>query len=69
MKKWEKPEDIRVATIYYKPSRNQTARVPNYFIRESNEWIMFPHELEGLTLDEIQNTFGAELANLLSSHL
>lgn len=63
------PEDIRVATIYYKPSRNQTARVPNYFIRESNEWIMFPHELEGLTLDEIQNTFGAELANLLSSHL
>ena len=62
------PEDIRVATIYYKPTRNKTTRVPNYFISESDEWIVFPHELEGLTLPEIEKVFGPELVDLISSH-
>jgi len=48
------PEDIRVAVPYYKPSRNQTSREPEFVVHETSEWIKFPHSLEGLEVDEIQ---------------
>lgn len=48
------PEDIRVAVPYYKPERNRTARVPDYFLHETSQWIKFPHSLEGLSEDEIR---------------
>nr|MEE4268747.1 phosphoribosyltransferase family protein [Candidatus Krumholzibacteria bacterium] len=48
------PEDIRVAVPYYKPSRNQTARKPDFVVHETTEWIKFPHSLEGLSVEEIR---------------
>jgi len=48
------PEEIRVAVPYYKPSRNQTAIVPDYFLHETERWIKFPYSLEGLSRQEIQ---------------
>ena len=47
------PADIRVAVPYYKPNRNQTNRVPDYYVHETDLWLKFPHSLEGLTPDEI----------------
>ncbi len=47
------PHDIRVAVPYYKPTRNQTERVPDYYLHETARWIKFPHSLEGLTGEEI----------------
>ena len=47
------PGDIRIATPWYKPSKNKTGRVPNYFIHETAQWLVFPHELTGLTDDEV----------------
>jgi len=47
------PHDIRIATVYYKPGNNQTDRVPDYFIHETDQWLVFPHELNGLTPGEI----------------
>ena len=47
------PHEIRVAVPFYKPSRNLTDRVPDYYLHETEEWIKFPHSLEGLTTDEI----------------
>jgi len=47
------PHDIRVAVPYYKPSRNQTGREPDYYIHETEAWIKYPHSLEGLTRSEI----------------
>ena len=47
------PEDIRVAVPYYKPTRNQTELVPDYYLHETERWIKFPHSLEGLTDAEI----------------
>ena len=44
---------IRVATPYYKPARNQTGRVPDYYLHETEQWLVFPHELEGLSIEEI----------------
>jgi hypothetical protein len=48
------PETVRIATVYYKPSRNKTNLAPDYFVHEVDEWLVFPHELRGLTDDEIR---------------
>jgi hypoxanthine phosphoribosyltransferase len=47
------PRDIRVATAWFKPQYNLTDIVPDYYIHETNQWLVFPHELEGLTREEI----------------
>jgi hypoxanthine phosphoribosyltransferase len=47
------PKDIRVACPYYKPKNTKVPMKPDYFIHESDEWLVFPHELSGLTPDEI----------------
>jgi len=48
------PEDVRVAVPWYKPSRNETDLVPDYFLRETDEWLVFPHELDALTPEELR---------------
>lgn len=45
--------DIRVATAYYKPTRNKTNLNPDFFVHETDKWLIFPHELKGLTREEI----------------
>jgi hypoxanthine phosphoribosyltransferase len=47
------PSSIRVATTYYKPSRNRTKLLPDYYIRATDDWLVFPHEVQGLTREEI----------------
>lgn len=47
------PREIRIATAYFKPGNNHTDRVPDYFIHETDAWLVFPHELNGLTREEI----------------
>lgn len=59
------PKDIRVATVYYKPSRNKTSRVPNYYIHETDKWIVFPHELEDMSIDDIRSVMGNEIADTI----
>ena len=45
--------DIKVATPYYKPGKNKTDRKPDFYIHETEKWLVFPHELAGLTKEEI----------------
>ena len=47
------PGVIRVATVYYKPGKRKVDLIPDYFIHETEEWLVFPHELEGLTREEV----------------
>lgn len=47
------PGTIRIATPWFKPSKNETNLIPDYYLHETDEWIVFPHELDGLTFDEI----------------
>ena len=47
------PDDIRIAVPYYKPSRNQTDREPDYYLHETAAWLKYPHSLEGLSVDEV----------------
>jgi hypothetical protein len=58
------PKEIRIATPWYKPGNNKTGVVPHYYINESNEWLVFPHELAGLSKEEIKQG-KSELANIL----
>ena len=46
--------DIKVATPYFKPTKNKTERKPDFYLNETDEWLVFPHELDGLTIDEIK---------------
>ena len=48
------PEDIRVAVPWFKPSRNETDTIPDYYLRETSEWLVFPHELDALTPEELR---------------
>jgi hypoxanthine phosphoribosyltransferase len=58
--------EIKIATAYFKPQKNQTGREPDYYIHETESWLVFPHELEGLSLQEIKK-FKPELSNLIDN--
>jgi hypoxanthine phosphoribosyltransferase len=47
------PERMRTATVYFKPSRNRTSIRPDYYVRTTDDWLVFPHEVQGLTREEI----------------
>jgi hypoxanthine phosphoribosyltransferase len=47
------PEQYRIATVYYKSSRNRSSLLPDYYVLDTDKWLVFPHELVGLTEQEI----------------
>ncbi len=44
----------KIATVYYKPDKNETNIEPDYYAIADNRWIVFPHELESLTDEELR---------------
>ena len=59
------PEDMRVAVPWYKPDRNETDLVPDYFVHETAEWLVCPHELDALTPEELER-HRPEIANIVA---
>lgn len=47
------PGDLRLAVPFYKPAHNQTGRVPDYYLHETDNWLVLPYELTGLSDEEI----------------
>ncbi|MBU2883113.1 hypoxanthine phosphoribosyltransferase [Psychrosphaera sp. B3R10] len=47
------PKDIRIACPWFKPKNCQVDIVPDYYVQQSDEWLVFPHELSGLTAEEL----------------
>ncbi len=62
------PRDIRVAVPYYKPTRNQTAITPDYYLHETARWLKYPYSLEGLSVEEIK-THRPEIYAIIGKHL
>lgn len=62
------PTDIRVAVPWYKPSKNQTDIIPNYYLHETEKWLKFPYSLEGLSEQEIREN-RPEIYNIIKSAL
>lgn len=50
----DRTEHVKVATLYYKKREEAEGVVPDFYWRETSGWIVFPHELCGLTDDEIR---------------
>ena len=46
------PADIRVASVWYRPTP-RTLRTPDYFVHETDDWLVLPYELSGLARDEV----------------
>lgn len=62
------PQEIRVAVPYFKPGRNVTRRRPDYFLHETDQWLKYPHSLEGLTPAEVAQ-HRPELYEIIEPHL
>ncbi|MFT4530248.1 MAG: hypoxanthine phosphoribosyltransferase [Thalassolituus oleivorans] len=62
------PHDIRIAVPYFKPARNRTNRVPDYYLYETDAWLKYPHSLEGLSTEEIRDN-RPELYNIIKDCL
>ena len=50
-----------LATPWYKPGNNATTRVPDFYLHETDRWLVFPHEVTGLSEDELATGKGALL--------
>ena len=50
------PEDTRVGVVWYRPVAGRPA--PEYFVNETDRWLVLPYEFSGLSLDDIRNHKG-----------
>ena len=60
------PEDTRVAVPWFKPSRNETDIVPDYYVHETADWLVFPHELDALSPEELRRS-RPEISKIIES--
>jgi hypoxanthine phosphoribosyltransferase len=47
------PEQVRIATAYFKPARNRSSLMPDFYVKATDQWLVFPHEVDGLSREEI----------------
>ncbi|MCH7509647.1 MAG: phosphoribosyltransferase [Proteobacteria bacterium] len=47
------PHDIRVAAVWYRPTA-RTIKPPDFYLHEIDDWLVLPHELTGLGVEEIK---------------
>ncbi len=57
------PKDIRIATVWFRPTE-KTLQTPEYYVRETSDWLVLPYELSGFSVDELQRN-RPELADLI----
>lgn len=48
------PKKVKVATVWNKPGHSRTGQAPDYFLYETEDWLVLPYELKGLTMDEVR---------------
>ena len=48
------PHDVRIAVPFYRSSQNQTNRVPDFYLHDTDKWLVLPYELTGLSEQEIR---------------
>lgn len=47
------PEQVKIATLWQRPSFNATPLQPDFVLHHTEDWLVFPYELSGLTSAEI----------------
>ena len=48
------PKEVRVATLWQRPSYKAVDIKPDFVLHQTEDWLVFPYEMSGLTLDEIK---------------
>ena len=48
------PNEVKVAALWHRPSHDKTGLQPDYTLHTTQNWLVFPYELNGLTQEEIQ---------------
>jgi len=48
------PQDIRIAAVWHRPNE-QATRTPDYYIHETNNWLVLPYELSGYSIEELKS--------------
>ncbi len=64
------PGDIRIATVWYRPTE-KTLQTPDYYVHETDQWLVLPYEMSGFTIEELREN-RPEMAGLfdrLAPHL
>lgn len=60
--------NVKIAVIHYKPTNSKFPLLePDHFVKESNDWIVYPHELVGLSEEEIDHNYGSHVLQLLKA--
>lgn len=44
---------IKLATPWFKPGNNKTTVTPDFYLHQTEDWLVFPHEMHGLTTEQI----------------
>jgi hypothetical protein len=57
------PHDIRIATVWYRPTE-KTLQTPEYYVHKTDDWLVLPYELSGFSIDELRAN-RPEMAGLL----
>lgn len=47
------PRDVRIATLYQRPDFSRTELSPDFCLHKTDDWLVFPYELKGLSREEI----------------
>jgi len=48
------PEQVRVATLWERPAFRETRLKPDFCLNQTDDWLVFPYEISGLTVEEIR---------------
>ena len=48
------PKEVKVAALWHRPSHDKTGLQPDYSLHETQNWLVFPYELSGLSSEEIE---------------
>ena len=47
------PRDVRIGAPWVRPSANRSGRLRDYYRHETDQWLVLPWELNGLTREEV----------------
>lgn len=48
------PKKVKIATLWRRPSYKSVDFDPDFVLHETENWLVFPYEMTGLTMDEIK---------------
>lgn len=48
------PEQVKIATIWNKPGSKRSGISPDFYVHETDDWLVLPYELKGLSQEELK---------------